>query len=168
MPKAVDISGQRFGRLVAKDVVYIDNVRLWRCLCDCGNYTHVNAGKLRIGNTTSCGCWKKAVLGISTTKHGMRSARTYGTWKGMRNRCNNPNTADYPRWGGRGIRVCERWDDFANFYADMGEPPVGTTLDRINNDGNYEPDNCRWATRSEQARNQKRQRPRNKTIHIKD
>lgn len=159
MAAAANILGQRFGKLVAVAPTRVNGRLVWRCLCDCGTQTCVDVGKLRIGNTTSCGCHKRSVLGISTTKHGGHGTRTYRIWKAMRMRCNNKNIRDYKNWGGRGISVCPRWDSYANFLEDMGEAPEGLSLDRINNDGNYEPGNCRWATRAEQARNQ---RPRNK------
>jgi len=156
MPAAADISGERFGRLVAIEPTHIGGRRLWRCACDCGGESLVDVGKLRIGNTKSCGCHKASVLGISTTKHGMHGTRTYRIWKAMRSRCNNPNVTQYKDWGGRGITVCERWGRFENFLADMGEAPPDRSLDRIDVDGNYEPSNCRWATRLEQAHNTRR------------
>lgn len=95
-------------------------------------------------------------------KHGMkrRGARNsvYDKWVLMRQRCNNPKATGYANYGGRGIRVCARWNSFENFYADMGEPPIGAQLDRIDNDGNYEPGNCQWATKSQQMKNRRRRR----------
>lgn len=96
-----------------------------------------------------------ALLGKNIT-HGMRRSRTYNSWISMKTRCNNPNALKYPHYGGRGIKVCEQWQSFEAFYADMGERPEGLTLDRINNDGNYEPSNCRWATASEQNFNRRK------------
>lgn len=161
MPSAVDIAGVRFGQLVAVEPTYVNGKRVWRCACDCGADTYVEAAKLRVGNTTSCGCRKRSVLGESTIKHGHAGSKTYVIWKSMRQRCSNPKARAYPNYGGRGIRVCARWDNYAAFLKDMGEAPPGLCIERINNDGDYAPDNCKWATRSEQMLNTRRSK-RNK------
>jgi hypothetical protein len=180
MPNAVDIAGERFGSLVAVEPTYVGGRRVWKCVCDCGDISFVDVGKLRIGNTKSCGCRKRSVLGESTTVHGGHGTRTYRIWKAMRVRCRNPNFKQYKDYGGRGITVCERWDSYENFLADMGEVPEGLTIDRIDNDGNYEPGNCRWITRKEQNMNKRAPNGRSarggnkvvapvgKTVHVED
>jgi hypothetical protein len=119
------------------------------CRCDCGNEKLVLGQSLKYQNSFSCGCAAKE----SATKHGMYGTRTYHTWEGMIQRCTNIKSKSWNRYGGRGISVCERWTDFYNFYQDMGIRPDNRTLDRIDNDGNYEPGNCRWSTNKEQAQN---------------
>lgn len=130
------------------------------CQCVCGAVVLAKPYELRHREKTSCGCWKKEVLGNATRKHGRANSsvtgyanRTYGIWQAMRDRCTNPNRSDFYRYGGRGIEVCARWSDFALFLADMGEAPKGLTLDRIDNDKGYYLENCRWATRSQQSYN---------------
>lgn len=139
---------------------------VWKCLCDCGNTTNVSAGHLNSGHTTSCGCHKKeASSTVCTqlfTKHGHSKngviSKTYSAWLHMLNRCNNPKNASYGNYGGRGISVCERWREYANFLDDMGESPIDKTLDRIDNSGNYEPENCRWVTMKVQQNNKRTNR----------
>jgi hypothetical protein len=129
----------------------------WKCRCDCGGYLTVRAANLSSGNTNSCGCWKREFRRANET-HGMKGTRTYGIWNQMKQRCSNANVPNFHLYGGRGISVCNRWHQFENFYADMGPCPPGRSLERINNDGNYEPGNCRWATKKEQGRNKRNNR----------
>lgn len=154
MGKTIDITGQKFGRLTVtgKSVRLSLAGALWECSCDCGGTTVVNSLKLRTGKTQSCGCYRKEIL--DQTTHGLSNkSRTYRTWKEMRNRCNNPNADNWKWYGGRGIRICPEWNDYAVFLADMGERPEGMTLDRKNGDEDYSPSNCRWATAKQQAEN---------------
>lgn len=151
--------GEVFGRLtVVADAGVRDKSGAikWLCLCSCGNTTHAVGASLKRGDYRSCGCWTKDRMRNAppAKKHGGVGSGAYKSWATMKRRCLDTGFKDYPQYGGRGITVCERWlQSFANFLADMGERPAGRTLDRKNSNGDYEPDNCRWATRLTQAGN---------------
>jgi hypothetical protein len=160
-----DLTGQRFGRLTVKADLGTRKtsaqfVRYWACDCDCGQTVEVRTGGLRSGATKSCGCLHKEIMSQSHYRHGMIRSTEYRIWNNIKNRCGNPNVPAYPRYGGRGITICDRWkDDFSAFLSDMGpRPSTGHSIDRINNDGNYEPGNCRWATAKEQGNNSRHNR----------
>ena len=158
-----DLSGQRFGRLVAISAEKDSEGRryIWTCKCDCGNYTKAGVSALLRGNKRSCGCLQKDALMNRNMRHGYSKERLYRVWKGMRSRCNNPNHTSYAKYGGRGIKVCDEWNsDYLAFRewavlngydeeAEYGE----CTLDRIDVDLGYTPDNCRWVSESSQANN---------------
>ena len=152
-----DLTGQRFGRLTVIEEDGRKNGGIaWRCRCDCGNYTTVRANHLKRGLIKSCGCYNQDII----TRHGMSHTRLHSVWSCMIDRCTNPNAQEADRYYNRGIRVCDEWLVFENFrdwalangFVDDVKRGV-CTLDRIDNDGNYEPSNCRWATAKQQARN---------------
>jgi len=155
-----DLTGKKFGRLhVLKRVTNSRHGKArWLCRCNCGTIKTILAANLRNGETRSCGCLRPDAARLNFTKHGLSGTPTYRTWSAMRTRCRNPRQKTYKQYGGRNITVCARWDDFANFLADMGERPPGHSIDRIDSTGNYEPSNCRWATPQEQAENSSRSR----------
>lgn len=152
-----DLTGARFGRWrVASFDSFRCNNNYYFCVCDCGTRRSVSSSTIKRGRSKSCGCLRselnrKRTCGIT---HGMTKTKEYRAWRAMRNRCENTNQRAYHRYGGRGISVCKKWDRFEAFFADMGKAPSARhSIDRINNDGNYEPGNCRWALPKQQSRN---------------
>lgn len=127
--------------------------RLANCICQCGNRFITELYAIKSGHTKSCGCYHRECARKLSRTHGQSQSGTYGIWRAMKARCNNPNNKKFSIYGGRGIKVCERWLKFENFLSDMGERPKNLTIDRIDNDKGYTPDNCQWATIAEQNQN---------------
>ena len=160
--RLVDLTGQKFGRLtVISRAENKGKETCWKCQCDCGNEVIVQGNNLKNGHTVSCGCFRREKTSESHKTHGMKGTSIHNTWSHIKARCFNPNSKHYKDYGGRGITMFPEWiDNFQAFYdyvsklEHYGED--GYTLDRINNDGNYEPDNLRWADKKTQGRNTRR------------
>jgi hypothetical protein len=158
--RTVDLTGQRFGRLVVTGRNYesVSRYAMWNFTCDCGGAGITRTSSLNNGHTKSCGCiQKESASSFAKATHGLRGSSEYRIWSLIKDRCLNSKTKAFRYYGGRGITVCDRWkDSFENFIEDMGpRPSPKHSIDRTNNDGNYEPGNCRWATRVQQMNNKR-------------
>lgn len=161
MSRMIDIAGQRFGRLVAiepTNELAINKSKLWVCNCDCGKVKEIRSSDLRFGKVVSCGCLKDEKTSRRFRKHGMSGTLIYDVWKSMRQRCYNANNNDYPNYGGRGIKMDVHWkENFTAFHewAKQAGYKEGLTIERLDSDGNYEPDNCCWIANEKQAFNRR-------------
>lgn len=162
--KYIDLTGQKFGRLTVVEISGRQNGHImWKCVCKCGNIITVKGVHLRSGHTKSCGCYKSETAIQVHTTHGMSKKNIYSTWNGIIQRCENPNNRGFLDYGGRGITMCERWrDSFEAFYEDVSKLPHfrenGYSLNRIDNNGNYEPNNVEWTDDITQANNKRNNR----------
>jgi len=160
MPKPAELAGIKFGLLtpietVPHDVTGRRGGRDWLCQCECGNATVVRANSLLRGLTKSCGCLRKKLSAERRKTHGESGSPTYKSWQRMKQRCESPDNKHYYCYGGRGISVCERWSCFENFLADMGQCPVGYSIERIDVNGDYCPQNCKWIPKGDQSKNRR-------------
>jgi len=158
--KVENLKGNRYGRLLVVAFNGIGKTReaVWLCHCDCGAIRLIPGSRLRKGHSTSCGCFARENMGNIKRTHGKSRKPVYNCWRAILQRCLNAECRAFPNYGGRGIKVCARWMRFENFLSDMGEPPKGQSIERIDNDGNYEPKNCRWASLVEQGSNKRTSR----------
>lgn len=165
--KTIDISNQKFGRLtVIEKSQKICGKTAWKCICDCGNITYVTTSNLTCNRIRSCGCIKQEILMKRNITHNQRHTKLYEVWKSIKQRCYNPKHHAYKNWGGRGIKVCDEWKEnfqafydwsYSNGYKEECQKSEKDklTIDRINNDGDYCPSNCRWVNRTTQSRNKR-------------
>ena len=164
MSKSIIKTGDKFNFLTAIKFVELrrNSQQFWLFKCDCGKEKVISVGNVKMGATKSCGClhkdMAKKTMKKTMTIHGRHGTKSYNSWQAMKDRCLNKNNPDYKNWGGRGIKVCDNWMKFENFYQDMGDRPVSKSLDRKDNDGNYCKSNCRWATPKQQASNRRKRK----------
>lgn len=164
MTKLTDLTDKVVGRLLVQrrveDYIQLNGRKRaqWQCVCACGNTVVVEASNLASNHTRSCGCLVEDIcseIGFDNGTHRRSDTQEWRSWRGARDRCNNPNTKQYINYGARGISMCARWESFENFLADMGNCPANCSLDRVDVNGNYSPDNCRWASATDQMRNRR-------------